>query len=234
MRSWAFVVAIGLLALAVVPTIVSAGGGGNKARTVRPAVKITTASDRALKKLHPALVKRYKAGKTVNTPVFMTMKGSTRAARKLLRGEKVARVRGRTILVGTVRTTQLAKLAGLKGVRMVGPIQLGLTQRPPGIPEPGLMQQPTRAKQMAALEAMSAGEVPYSAAPPLKGSNFEALKKLNLLDAKTHNFSGAWKAGYTGTGSTVSVMDGGTDFGHPDLIGTCYALFFRTGIVEFQ
>ncbi|HKF13911.1 MAG TPA: S8 family serine peptidase [Gaiellaceae bacterium] len=219
-RGWAFAVAIGLLTLAVVPTIVSAGGGGHKARTVRPAVKVTTASDRALKKLHPALQKRYKAGKTLNTRVFMMMKGSPRAARKLLRGERVARFRGRTLVIGTVRTAQLAKLAGLKGVRLVGPVELGLTARPPGIPEPRLAKQPTRAQQQAALEAMSASEVPYSAAPPLKGSNFEALKKLNLLDAKTHNFTGAWKAGYTGTGSTVAVLDGGTDFGHPDLIGT--------------
>ena len=43
---------------------------------------------------------------------------------------------------------------------------------------------------------------------------------MNVLDAKTHNFTGAWKAGYTGTGVTASVLDGGTDWGHPDLIGT--------------
>ena len=41
-----------------------------------------------------------------------------------------------------------------------------------------------------------ATEVPYSEAPPLRGSNFEKLKKLNLLDAKTHNFTGAWNEGY--------------------------------------
>jgi hypothetical protein len=220
MRTWAFVVAIGLLALAVVPTIVSAGGGGRKARTVRPAVKITTASDRAFKKLHPALQKRYQAGGVGKTRVFMTTKGSARAARRLLQAERVATLRGRTFLVGIVQTSELAKLAGLKGVRMVGPIQLGLTARPPGIPASQVTRRPTRAKQLAALKQMSTTDVPYSEAPPLKGSNFEALKRLNLLDAKTHNFSGAWRAGYTGTGSTVSVLDGGTDFGHPDLIGT--------------
>ena len=63
-------------------------------------------------------------------------------------------------------------------------------------------------------------DVPYSRAPKLKGSNFEKLKKLNLLDARTHNFTEAWNAGYAGEGSTVGVLDGGTDFGHPDLIGT--------------
>lgn len=41
-----------------------------------------------------------------------------------------------------------------------------------------------------------------------------------MLDAKTHNFVEAWKDGYTGEGVTVGVLDGGTDFGHPDLIGT--------------
>ena len=43
---------------------------------------------------------------------------------------------------------------------------------------------------------------------------------MNVLDAKTHNFTGAWNAGFTGTGVTASVLDGGTDWGHPDLIGT--------------
>jgi hypothetical protein len=219
-RGWAFVLGLGVLALAVLPTVVSASGGGHAAKTVRPKVEITTASDRALKKLHPTLVKRYRAGKTLNTRVFMMMRGSARDARKLLRGERVAQLRGRTLVLGTVRTAQLAKLAGLKGVRLIGPVELGLTARPPSIPEPRLAKRPTRAQQQSALEAISATEVPYPQAPPPKGSNFEALKKLNLLDAKTHNFTEAWKAGYTGEGSTVAVLDGGTDFGHPDLIGT--------------
>jgi hypothetical protein len=215
-----FALGFGLLALAVLPTMVSAAGGGHKAKTIRPGVKIATASDRALKKLHPTLQKRFRAGSTGKTRVFMTMTGATRSARQLLQGERVVTLRGRSFLVGSVPTAQLAKLAGLKGVRLVGPVQLGLTHRPPGIPASRVVKHPTRAKQLSALASVQATEVPYPAAPPLKGSNFEALKKLNLLDAKTHNFSGAWKAGYTGTGSTVSVLDGGTDFGHPDLIGT--------------
>src|SRR4029450_3918397 len=54
-------------------------------------------------------------------------------------------------------------------------------------------------------------EVPYPQAPPLAGSDFEALKNLNLLDAKTHLFAQAWQAGYTGQGEVGSVLDGGTD-----------------------
>ena len=62
--------------------------------------------------------------------------------------------------------------------------------------------------------------MPYSKAPPLRKSNFDQMRKLDVLDGKTHDFTSAWNAGYTGEGSTVGVMDGGTDFGHPDLIGT--------------
>ena len=53
-----------------------------------------------------------------------------------------------------------------------------------------------------------------------KGSNFEQLKRLGVLDAKTHKFAEAWKAGYAGEGVDRGVLDGGTDWGHPDLIGT--------------
>ena len=62
--------------------------------------------------------------------------------------------------------------------------------------------------------------MPFDKAPPLKTSNFDQIKSMNVLDAKTHNFTGAWNAGFTGTGVTASVLDGGTDWGHPDLIGT--------------
>ncbi len=61
---------------------------------------------------------------------------------------------------------------------------------------------PPRAQKalQAALAELEATDVPYADAPPLKGSNFEALKKLALLDAKTHDFAEAWKMGYDGTG----------------------------------
>jgi len=89
-----------------------------------------------------------------------------------------------------------------------------------GVPDPEVAARPSTDVLNKALKGLYAKEVPYSAAPPLAGSNFEELKELALLDAKTHNFAEAWDAGYTGTGVTVGVLDGGTDFGHPDLIGT--------------
>ena len=52
-----------------------------------------------------------------------------------------------------------------------------------------------------ALKGLYKREVPYSKAPALKGSNFEDLKKLAVLDAKTHGFADAWRAGFTGEAS---------------------------------
>ena len=91
-----------------------------------------------------------------------------------------------------------------------------------GQPGPGHRQRQAehQGAPRLALSGLAATDVPYADAPPIKGSNFEALKKLDLLDAKTHDFADAWKMGYDGTGVTVSILDGGTDWGHPDLIGT--------------
>jgi subtilisin family serine protease len=75
------------------------------------------------------------------------------------------------------------------------------------------------AQRAAAVAAARASDVPFKAAPPPRGSTFDDFKKLNVLDARTHNFTEAWNQGITGEGSTVAVFDGGTDWGHPDLIG---------------
>ena len=65
------------------------------------------------------------------------------------------------------------------------------------------------------LPGLKGKEVPYDKAPPPRGSNFEQLKQLALLDARTHNFAEAWQAGYAGEGSVVAVLDGGTDWATP-------------------
>jgi subtilisin family serine protease len=74
------------------------------------------------------------------------------------------------------------------------------------------------AKAAAVAEAQNA-DVPYADAPPPRGSTFEQYRKLNVLDARSHNFTEAWNKGFTGKGSTAAVLDSGTDWGHPDLIG---------------
>ena len=126
---------------------------------------------------------------------------------------------GVALVIGKVNATKLTKLAGLKGVVSVTSVQFKQTGSPTG-DDPEVGAQPDRGTRNDALRAFQKHSVPYSKAPPLKTSNFDQLKSMNVLDAKTHNFTGAWKAGYTGTGVTASVLDGGTDWGHPDLIGT--------------
>ena len=123
----------------------------------------------------------------------------------------------------------LPKLAGAEGVVAVNPVDFKQTGQPLGVPDPELNKTPSKSTLSKALQGLYDKEVPYSEAPDLAGSNFEALKELALLDAKTHNFAEAWDAGYTGTGVTVGVLDGGTDFGHPDLVGTWQTWSGQTG-----
>lgn len=138
----------------------------------------------------------------------------------LLAGGATAAKRGKALVVGRIGVQALPKLASVKGVVSVGLVQFKQTGQPRGVADPLLNQRASTQQLRAGRKRQQADDVPYSDAPPLKGSNFEALKKLGVLDANTHKFAEAWKAGYAGEGTTVGVLDGGADFGHPDLIGT--------------
>jgi len=181
---------------------------------------ITTASDGAKHRLHPRLQAVVEAGSTDSLWVFLTTAGDPAAALGVMDSGYVADGGDAAIVVGRTRAYNLVKLASVAGVISVGPIDLKQSGKPLGVPDPEVAARPSTDVLNKALKGLYAKEVPYSAAPPLAGSNFEELKELALLDAKTHNFAEAWDAGYTGTGVTVGVLDGGTDFGHPDLIGT--------------
>jgi subtilisin family serine protease len=75
------------------------------------------------------------------------------------------------------------------------------------------------ADKRAAVAKTQTGGVPYSKAPSPRPGKFEQFKRANVLDAKTHNFTEAWKNGFTGQGTSVAVFDSGADWSHPDLIG---------------
>ena len=192
--------------------------------------KVISKSDHARTKIHPTLRKQLDAGSTKEIRVFVTVSGDPSAVEALLADAHVAKSGDVALVVGKIHAQALTKLAGARGVVSVNPIEFKQTGKPLGSPDPEVGKRPTAEALDKALRGLYEDEVPYSEAPPLAGSNFEALKDLALLDAKTHKFAEAWEAGYTGTGTTVGVLDGGTDFGHPDLIGTWQVWSGLTGV----
>ncbi|MGH9228201.1 MAG: S8 family serine peptidase, partial [Acidimicrobiales bacterium] len=203
-----------------VPSGASPSGPGQPAPEAEAPDEVRTNSDEAMAKLAPELREQVESGSTERIPVFATTAGDASAAAAHLDDAHVAESGGAGLVVGTIGVPALPKLAGAAGIVAVGPISFEQDGQPLGIPDPLVGKRPDAAAQQAALRGMRRKEVPYPKAPPLADSNFEDLRELGVLDAKTHNFVGAWDAGYTGEGSTVGVLDGGTDFGHPDLIGT--------------
>ena len=188
------VLAAALLAL---PASVSAD---DKDATGDGPAAVTTASDAAMDKLHPKLEEQVESGSTETISVFVTVEGNAAAATSALDDAKVAESGGVALVVGEISVQALPKLAGKKGVVSVGPIELEQTGQPLGSPDPELRRPFDKEKVNEALKGLYKREVPYSKAPALKGSNFEDLKKLAVLDAKTHDFADAWRAGFTGAG----------------------------------
>ncbi len=208
------VLAFAALAITVSVAGAAAGDGHKKAGHVK------SKDDGAVSKLSPDLQSKVASDSTAPVTVVVSMQSSDVAqAKNLLEDTHVASKNGVALVIGSMNATKLAKLAGVKGVVSVTSVDFKQTASPTGN-DPEIGNQPSKKTRNDALRAFQKNSVPYDKAPPLQTSNFDQLKKLNVLDAKTHDFTGAWKAGYTGTGVTASVLDGGTDWGHPDLIGT--------------
>jgi hypothetical protein len=207
----AVALAVGLVALAT--------PAAPQRRGADPA-EVQSKSDPAKAKLDAQLQAKVEAGSTESVPVMVATSGDVAPVKALLDGDSAASKGRKALVLGRIGVQQLQKLAGVKGVVGVNLIQFKRTASPLGDPDPLLNRRASTKQLRAGREKQQADDVPYADAPPLKGSNFEELKKLGVLDAKTHKFAEAWKAGYAGEGTTVGVLDGGTDFGHPDLIGT--------------
>lgn len=190
-------------------------------RPPSPAVK--SHDDPAKKKLDVKLRTALDGGSNATVAVFATVTGNPSRAMATLSGAHAAGTPNgqASLVVGRIKVQQLPKLASLGSVVNVNLVQLKQTGQPLGNPDPEVGRPaPSKKALQTAFASLKVADVPYGDAPPIKGSNFEALKKLGLLDAKTHDFAEAWRMGYDGTGTTVSILDGGTDWGHPDLIGT--------------
>ncbi|TCC27568.1 S8 family serine peptidase [Kribbella speibonae] len=223
-------VGLGSLIVASMSMPVQAATSEHSPPGPRPgALQVQSATDAALAKLDPKLEARVKKGDTAAVAVFATVQGDTSTAQRALDDAHVAKSGDAALVMGSIPVQALPKLAAAPGVVAVRPIELARTGQPLSDPDPELHQAPTAAEQQAALAKVKSDDVPYDEAPPLRRSNFDKLRNQNLLDAKSHNFTGAWKAGFTGQGVTVGVLDGGTDFGHPDLLNTWQTWTGQTG-----
>ena len=181
---------------------------------------VDTASDASTEKLHPELQSTFESGTGKTVTVFVTATGNGAEAASYLEDAHVARAGSGALIVGRIPARQLAKLASLSTVVGVGPVDLRKTGQPLGIPDPDLSAAPDLAALRTLMNEMRRNDVPYSQAPRLRGSKFEQMRHLPIGDQESHGFSEAWDLGYTGEGVTVGVLDGGTDFAHPDLLGT--------------
>lgn len=205
-------------ALAMAVPAVGAPGGERGPKEGTPATVVSN-SQRAKNKLHPKLQEQVDSGSTDEIFVAITAVGQGSEVTSLLSDFHVADGENAVLIVGRVGVQELRKVVALETVVSVVPIELEQTASPPPSPEPQIDQTPDLATLKSFLNNLHRQEVPYDEAPPLAESNFEDLRNLDVLDARTHNFTDAWDE-YTGTGSVVAVLDGGTDWGHPDLIGT--------------
>lgn len=204
------------------PAIASAQPGAAVPKTpkVDGQTTITTKSDKAFDKLDPKLQNAYKKHSDSSVAVFVSVAGDPTSVEDQMDNAYSTSAKGASLVVGRVDTAQLVKLASAKKVLSVRQVSFKLDGTPVGVDE-GAQRNPLSGatKKAAVAEIQEGDDVPYSDAPAPKPSKFQQFKKYNVLDAKTHNFTEAWKKGYTGKGSTVAVFDSGTDWSHPDLIG---------------
>src|SRR3954447_6920292 len=175
--------------------------------------EVTTKTDGAKEKLDDSLQAKVDAGSTETVPVLVTVSGDPSQVQSLLSGDHTATTRGTSLVVGRVPVQTATKVAAVEDVLSVNLVQFKFTGQPAEYPADGHRRGWSRHdahRHHEDEQHEDPTDVPYGKAPPLKGSNFEKMKKLNVLDARTHNFTDAWNAGYDGSGSTVGVMDGGT------------------------
>ena len=205
------------VALAVMFVPFSASGQTSGGRVQPRSVKTT--SDAARRKLDRGLLQAFDRHTKGDVTVFASVVGNPRGALRQARNGRATKTPRATLVVGSIPAQRLLKLAGDPAVVAVRPISFRRDGTPHDLKEGRRPAKLTGAAKAAAIAKAQTADVPYSAAPPPRGSTFEQYRKLNVLDARTHNFTEAWNKGFTGKGSTAAVLDSGTDWGHPDLIG---------------
>ena len=130
------------------------------------AQRVMTKSQKAIEKLHPRLRSEYRSGATKDVRVFAVVMGDVRAARALLDDAHVARApRGAALVVGRLGAQSLPKLAGIRSVVSVGPVDFPQTGRPL-LSDPDLLDRPDAEELRARLDKLRDGELTYRQARP--------------------------------------------------------------------
>ena len=181
---------------------------------------MTTRSDAALDKLDAPLQRAVARHDGALISVLVTVRGRTTDVERQLLEDHTAQAKGAALVVGRISSTRLLKLSAARSVVSVTKVSLKrdgqpLPQQQDDHPDVTLKG----AAKKAAVDATRRTDLPYPKAPAPRGSTFAKFKDLDVMDAKTHNFTGAWKSGLAGKGTSVAVFDGGTDWAHPDLLG---------------
>jgi subtilisin family serine protease len=195
---------------------ITAASGQSTGRKLPRAVR--TSSDQARHKLAKDLLQTYDKHGGGSVAVFVNVVGDARSVSRQLDQAHTTGSGDVSLVVGRIPTRELVKLASDPKVVSVRPVTFKRDGTPVDFEDTHSAPLSGAAKAKA-VAAARAADVPFSDAPPPRGSTFEQFKKLNVLDAKTHNFTEAWNAGLAGEGTTVAVFDGGTDWSHPDLLG---------------
>lgn len=129
--------------------------------------------------------------------------------------------------VGSIQPINLLKVASLSDVGAIIPMVIEKNGEPMPYPPDDEVQVPEKGPDdWAALRANAAklreGSLPWGQAKAF-GDGRTPIHPMDWFEqspAGPHKAQVAWGRGYDGTGVTVAVNDDGTDFAHPDLMGT--------------
>lgn len=180
-------------------------------------MRITSATDAARAKVHPALRAQAESQPDARLLVHAYAKVGTDLSAYM--SASVSRAwtdpLGNTFISGLVKGSDVVKLASLEGVVVVEPSE--------GAKQPSLAPDSVQAgavKPNAAIQEqmrtiMAAGQSGNATG----GGNAPAPTGWSDV-LNNHQSSLAWDKGYTGQGVTIMVNDSGIDFAHPDLYGT--------------
>ena len=153
------------------------------------------------KKLDPKLRTALASGANGTVAVFTTVVVGPGERRRRPRRRARAARRRKALVVGRIGPGA-AEARRPEGRRSVSLVQLKQTGQPLGNPDPDIGSASRHQALRAARRSLAATDVPLRRRRRSRART--SRLKLKVLDAKTHNFADAWKAGYDGAGVTVA------------------------------